>query len=126
MQSDPDAPLAQRRVLVADDNPDSADSLGLLLELAGATVHVVYDGAAALSAIDGFRPNALLLDIELPGASGYDIARAIRAREELRGTLLVALTGWSQDEDVARAKGAGFDHHLTKPVESTVLIKLLA
>src|SRR5262249_33435718 len=110
-------PLPPRRILVVDDNRDAAESLGALLDALGATVTVVHSGEAALAAFDDFAPDAVLLDIGMPGIDGYEVARRIRARSDDRAVLLIALTGWSQEQDHKRSREAGFDHHLVKPVE---------
>jgi PAS domain S-box-containing protein len=113
------------RVLVADDNRDAADTLCRLLSLYGYEVRAAYDGGAALEVCESFQPHAAVLDIGMPGLSGYDVARRVRER---RGgnTRLVALSGWGSDADVERAREAGFDHHLTKPVDPARLSELLA
>ncbi len=118
------APIA-RRVLVADDNRDAADSLGDLLRLLGADVRVVYDGPAALAAVAAFRPAVALLDIGMPGMDGYEVARRVRERPGSDAPALVALTGWGQDEDRRRSAAAGFDHHLVKPADVAALAALL-
>src|SRR6187200_2893621 len=104
------------RVLVVDDNEDAADSLATLLGVMGYEVRIAYDGPEAIAAADEFRPAVALLDIGLPKLSGYDIARHVRAQ---RGgeVLLVAITGWGQEDDRRRAREAGFDHHFTKPAD---------
>jgi CheY-like chemotaxis protein len=117
------APLA-RRILVVDDNRDSADSLALLLRLSGDDVHTVYDGLEAVAAAAQLQPDVILLDIGLPGLNGYDAARQIRERRG-RDVLLVALTGWGQEEDRSRSEQAGFDAHLVKPVDYAELTSLL-
>ncbi|MEJ0034720.1 MAG: response regulator [Gammaproteobacteria bacterium] len=112
------------RVLIADDNPDVADSLAMLLEMEGHTVTVANDGTAALAAIETVRPAVALLDIGMPGLDGYEVAR--RARAMLQDKIvLVAITGWGQQSDKTRASAAGFDHHLTKPVEPDIINALL-
>jgi PAS domain S-box-containing protein len=103
------------RVLVVDDNRDAADSTGMLLKSLGAEVEVVYDGCTALKSIQTFRPALVLLDLRMPGIDGYEVARRIREQPALRDVTLVALTGWSQEEDRRRTQNAGFDHHLVKP-----------
>jgi PAS domain S-box-containing protein len=108
---------AQRRVLVADDNLDAADSLTMLLQMAGHQVYTVHSGSEALEAAARERPEACILDIGMPGLSGYDVARRIRETDWGKNVLLIALTGWGQNQDVARAKAAGFDRHCTKPVD---------
>jgi PAS domain S-box-containing protein len=116
---------AALRVLVADDNRDAADSLQRILALYGHEVRVAYDGGAAVRLGEEFRPRVAILDIGMPGTNGYDVARALRLRSGPRLTL-VALTGWGQEADRRRATEAGFDHHLTKPVDPGTLHELLA
>jgi PAS domain S-box-containing protein len=113
------------RVLVADDNRDTADSLQRVLELFGHEVRVAYDGASALKIGDEFRPRVAVLDIAMPGTSGYDVARAMR-RQQGGEVTLVALTGWGQEADRKRAIESGFDYHLVKPVDPNALNQLLA
>jgi len=112
------------RVLVADDNRDAADSLQRVLALFGHEVRVAYDGAGALEIGQTFRPRVAVLDIGMPGTDGYEVARAFR-RKLGAEVKLVALTGWGQDADRRRALEAGFDHHLTKPVDPGALKDLL-
>jgi PAS domain S-box-containing protein len=114
-----------RRVLVADDNQDAAESLSMILEMAGHEVRVVHDGLAALSAAQSFRPDTVLLDIGMPQMNGYEVARALRREPWGTGITLVALTGWGQERDRQKAMDAGFDHHLTKPVDPDALEALL-
>jgi PAS domain S-box-containing protein len=121
----PAAAPARTRILVVDDNRDSADSLAMLLRLTGHEVHVAHDGLEAVGGAEVFRPDVVLLDIGLPKLNGYEVARRIR-RERGDGVVLIALTGWGQEEDRARSKEAGFDHHLTKPVDLDALQELLA
>jgi PAS domain S-box-containing protein len=117
--------LAAHRILLIDDNRDAADSLGMLLELLGAEVRTVYDGPAALAALATGAPTAVLLDIGMPDMDGYEVARHIRSEPRLKGVPLIALTGWGQEEDRRRARAAGFDHHLVKPVDIDALQALL-
>src|SRR6267378_3417642 len=113
-----------RRVLVVDDNEDAADSLAMLLTVRGDKVRIAYDGAEAVAAEHDFNPEVVLLDIGLPKLSGYDVARRIRsARGD--GVLIIAITGWGQDDDRRRAREAGFDHHFTKPVDFEMLFDLI-
>ncbi len=113
-----------RRVLVVDDNADAADSLAMLLQVRGDEVRVAYDGEEALAAELDFHPEVVLLDIGMPKLSGYEVARRIRdARGP--GVLIVAITGWGQDEDRQRAREAGFDHHFTKPVDYAALLDVI-
>jgi signal transduction histidine kinase/CheY-like chemotaxis protein len=114
------------RVLVVDDNVDAAETLAVLLESLGATVRVAHDGASALAALDTFDPSAMLLDIGMPHMDGHELARRIRLRAEHRDTLLIALTGWGQDQDVKESREAGFDHHVVKPPDVDTLLTLLS
>jgi CheY-like chemotaxis protein len=114
-----------RRILVVDDNVDSAATLGMLLKYLGADVHVVHDGAAALAALEKYRPDIVLLDIGMPGMDGLEVARRIRERDELSDVTLIALTGWGQEDDRRRTREAGFDHHLVKPADIAALQSLL-
>ncbi|GAB2508314.1 hybrid sensor histidine kinase/response regulator [Lysobacter humi (ex Lee et al. 2017)] len=113
------------RVLVVDDNADSAESMGMVLDLLGLDRQVVFDGPSALTAVEDFAPDVVLLDIGMPGMDGHEVARRIRAsgREDV---VLVALTGWSQPQDHQRSREAGFDHHVSKPVDIGALQALLA
>ena len=114
------------KVLVVDDNVDAALTLSMILEASGHVTRVAHDGYGALEAAREFRPRVAFLDIGMPGMSGYDTARAIRAMEELDGVVLVALTGWGAESDRQRSSEAGFNHHLTKPVQLAVVEELLA
>jgi CheY-like chemotaxis protein len=117
---------APRRVLVVDDNRDAADSLGMLLELMGNDARTAYDGPAALAVAASFRPAVALLDIAMPRMDGYEVARRLRQLSGLDDLILVALTGWGQEEDRQRAREAGFNHHLVKPIDLDTLQALLA
>jgi PAS domain S-box-containing protein len=114
-----------RRVLVVDDNQDTALSLGLLLQLQGHEVFAAHDGPGALQAAQDYRPDAVLLDIGLPGMDGYEVARRIRLLPELERVLLVAMTGYGQEEDKRRSQAAGFNAHLVKPADLDALKVLL-
>lgn len=114
-----------RRILVVDDNRASADSLAMLLKLTGHDSHLAYDGVEALTLADGLRPDAILLDIGLPGMNGYEVARRIRAEPWGARVTLIALTGWGQKDDRQRAQDAGFDHHVVKPIKHAELRALL-
>jgi signal transduction histidine kinase len=114
-----------RRILIVDDNVDAAETLGELLGTLGAIVHVVDSGPAALVALDAFDPDAVLLDIGMPGMNGYEVAREIRSRPERAGLLLIAITGWGQDHDREQSMQAGFDHHVVKPPDVDRLRELL-
>ncbi|HEV7443645.1 MAG TPA: PAS domain-containing protein [Steroidobacteraceae bacterium] len=119
-------PHRARRILVVEDNHDSAESLALLLRMAGQEVVVVHDGPAALSALESFVADFILLDIGLPGMDGYLVAQSIRTRFPDRATLLYAMTGYGRPEDRAQAIAAGFDDHLTKPVDPERLLAMTA
>jgi signal transduction histidine kinase len=114
-----------RRVLVVDDNVDAAESAAMLLRYLGHEVEVAYEGPSALGAVSAFRPEVVLLDIGLPGMSGYDVARELRERPEGKGLVLAAVTGYGQEEDRRRSREAGFDCHLTKPLAPAALAAFL-
>jgi CheY-like chemotaxis protein len=113
-------------VLVVDDNADAAESLRMLLELFGHRVRVARDGPSALELACADVPEVMLVDIGLPGMDGCEVALGARRTPALRDVWLVALTGWGRDEDRRRTLVAGFDLHLTKPVDPAALRKLLA
>jgi len=115
----------QGRVLVVDDNQDAADTAATLLELAGYEVQVAYDPEAALRLLDHFAPQVALLDIGLPGMSGYELALHVREHPNGRGASLVALTGYGTQADILRAEQAGFDRHLVKPAPPEVLLAVV-
>jgi signal transduction histidine kinase/CheY-like chemotaxis protein len=121
----PGRTVRSRRVLVADDNRDAAESLADLLRMDGHEVTVAFDGEQALAAFGRVLPDVALLDIGMPGLTGNEVASAIRARPEGAGTLLVAITGWGQERDRAAARQSGFDHHFTKPVDPMQVLALL-
>jgi CheY-like chemotaxis protein/two-component sensor histidine kinase len=116
---------AARKVLVADDNRDAADALAMLVGLGPHEVRVAYGGTEALRLAEEFQPDVAFLDIGMPDVSGHDVARAIRERPWSRQTCLVAITGWGQAEDKRRAQDAGFDRHLTKPVDPSQIDAIL-
>jgi signal transduction histidine kinase len=117
--------VPSRRILVVEDNADSADGLAALLLLDGHVVRTENDGPSAVAAAGEFRPDVILLDIGLPGMSGYEVARALRSDPRVATALLVAVTGYGQDEDRARSSDAGFDHHLVKPLRPEAIARLL-
>lgn len=125
-----DAPAVKRqghgRILVVDDNRDSADSLAMLLRLKGNEIRTAHDGAEALAVAELFHPEIVLLDIGLPKLNGYDVARRIRLQPWGKEALLIALTGWGQDEDRRLSQEAGFNFHIVKPVDLAALEALLA
>lgn len=115
-----------RRVLVVDDEPDCADTLGALLELSGFEVEIAYDGAAAVAAAARFEPHAVVCDLNMPGMDGFDVARTLRAAAFGRHCRLIALTAYGDAERRRRAAEAGFDHHVVKPANPTELFSLLS
>ena len=119
-------PTTAHRILIVDDNRDSATSLDTLLKLTGNETQTAHDGLEAVEAAAMFRPDVMLLDIGLPKLNGYDACRRIREYSWGRNMVLVALTGWGQDKDRRQSKDAGFDHHMVKPVDFDALMKLLA
>ena len=122
-----EAPTAvPRRVLIVDDSEDGAEALAMLLELAGHETHKAYDGFEAIEAARRLSPDAVLLDIGLPGLNGYEVCRRIRSEPWGRDLILVALTGWSQEEDRQQSREAGFHSHLVKPVDPDALLEFLA
>ena len=125
VQADRPVNLSALRILVVDDIPDVAVSLALLLRQLGAEVRTEHSGPAALEVLESFRPSIVLLDIGMPGMDGYEVARRIRQQPENRDIVLIALTGWGQDEDRQHSQEAGFDHHLVKPVNLAALKELL-
>ncbi|TMG85345.1 MAG: PAS domain S-box protein [Betaproteobacteria bacterium] len=126
LPAEPEArPRTRRRLLVVDDNRDFANTLSLLLETFGHEVRTVYDGRAVLPMATDYRPDAVLLDIGLPGMNGYEIARELRSAPALSQLTLVAFTGYGQEEDRRRVREAGFDFHLVKPVEVAELTRVI-
>lgn len=118
----------RRRVLVVDDNADAAETLAMILELNGHEVRTASSGPMALELAQALQPEVVFLDIGLPGMNGYEVAQHLRAHPGHGPMVLVALTGWGRDQDKDLAKEAGFDHHLTKPMDveavETILSKL--
>jgi CheY-like chemotaxis protein len=119
-------PMHPRRILVVDDNLDAAASLAMLLQLSGNEIYTTHDGAGALEAAEQHRPEVILLDIGLPTMNGYEVCRRIRQQTWGKQIVLIALTGWGQEEDRRRSHEAGFDGHLVKPVDYAVLTTLLS
>ena len=114
-----------RRVLVVDDNGDSADSLAMLLKLDGHETAVAYNGAEAVRMAESFRPDVAILDIGLPILTGHHVAKLIRAQAWGRTMVLIALTGWGQGEDRRKSAETGIDFHLVKPADTDELRKLI-
>jgi len=114
------------RVRVVDDNRDSAESLGMVLQMLGAEVTLAHDGHSAIDAFGAGNSSVVLLDIGLPGMDGYEVARRLRARHPDRHPTIVAVTGWGQEDDRRKAREAGIDHHIVKPADIDQLQHLLA
>jgi CheY-like chemotaxis protein len=112
-------------ILIADDNLDSVESLGMLLSACGYKVHLAHDGAEAVEVAVRIQPEVVILDIGMPRLNGYDAARCIRELAWAADALLIAITGWGQEQDKQRSIAAGFDHHLIKPVDANELERLL-
>jgi PAS domain S-box-containing protein len=121
-----EASVRSRRILAVDDNQDAVDILARTLQLKGHEVQTAYDGIEAVDVAARFKPEVVLLDIGLPRLSGYDVARRIRQLPQGPSTILIAITGWGQEEDRRQSQQSGFDLHLVKPVDPAALLKLLA
>jgi PAS domain S-box-containing protein len=119
-------PPQTRRILVVDDNRDSAESLAMVLTIMGNETHMAHDGVAAVEAIEKHRPEVVLLDIGLPKLSGHDVCRRVREQSWGKDIVIIALTGWGQEEDRRKSREAGFDGHLVKPVDPAALLELLS
>jgi len=117
--------MPRRRVLIADDNYDAAVSLAMLLTQSWNDVRLAHDGETAIAMARQFRPHVAILDIGMPGLTGYQVARHIRAESWGHRTVLIALTGWGQPSDQRLAFESGFDHHLTKPAEPSEIERLI-
>jgi CheY-like chemotaxis protein len=112
-------------VLVVDDQVDVAQSLKDLLSLLGQDTHIAHNGPEALQAAEDFKPELIFLDIGLPGMTGYEVARALRAKQETPKPRLIAVTGWGDEHNISLARDAGFDRHLTKPVDPLEIQRIL-
>jgi CheY-like chemotaxis protein len=119
------ATQVHRRILIADDNEDAAMSLGMLLESWGHATRTVHDGLAALKEAEAFRPDVLILDLDMPKLDGFSVARMVKAQPWAAETMLIALTGWAQEADREHGRAAGFHHHLIKPVAPDALQAVL-
>lgn len=119
-------PTSVRRILIVDDNKDGVDGLRMLLEVSGNDIRTAYDGHQALEIAEQFRPDIVLLDIGLPDVDGYEVCRRIRRAPWGGDVVLVALTGWAQEDDRRRSREAGFDHHLVKPVDAGALLGVVS
>ena len=116
---------AKRRLLVVDDNRDAAESMSMLLEMWGHEVAFAYDGPSALETAEQWQPEAVFLDIGLPGMDGYEVAERLRELPQAKDAVLIAITGYGQDDDRQRSRRAGIDHHLVKPVAPDALRNLI-
>ncbi|MGH7560281.1 MAG: response regulator [Gemmatimonadales bacterium] len=116
----------RQRILIADDNVDAADSLAALLACMGHEVRAAYSGVSAVETAEHFRPDVVLLDLGMPGLNGYETAHYIREAEWGRDAIVVAVTGWGSEADHRQSLQAGFDFHLTKPVDPDVIRRLVA
>ncbi len=125
-ESSAPAPVGARRVLIVDDNADSAESMAVLLRLRGHEVRLAYDGQSALEKAQTFRPDVMFLDLSLPKMDGYEVARRLRLEPEMKDILLVAMTGYGSEEDRQRTQEAGFYTHLIKPVDFDKVEELLS
>jgi CheY-like chemotaxis protein len=116
----------ERRILIVDDNRDSADSLAMLLEITGNKTYMAHDGVEALEAIEKHRPEVVLLDIGLPRLDGHEVCRRVREESWGKNIVIIALTGWGQEDDRRKSEEAGFNGHLVKPVDYDKLLELLS
>jgi PAS domain S-box-containing protein len=123
---EPAPPKSSLRILIVDDNRDGADGLAMMLRIMGNDTTTAYDGLEGVTVAERVRPDVMLLDIGLPKLNGYEAARRIREHPWSKHAVLIAVTGWGKDEDRRRSHEAGFDHHLVKPVDPNVLMKLVA
>jgi PAS domain S-box-containing protein len=122
---EPEPESLKRRVLIADDNQDAARTLAMLLKSVGCEARTVFDGPSALAAAGEFQPDAFVLDLGMPGMSGLEVAKQLRALAPFRESLLIAVTGWGKDEDRRESSAVGFNHHLVKPVDFDQLRRLI-
>ncbi len=122
----PGAALRRFRILVVDDNHDSALSMAMMLQIMGHDTRTAHDGESAVSTAETFLPEVVLLDIGLPKLNGYEVAQRIREQDWGQSMFLIAVTGWGQDEDRQRSREVGLNLHMVKPVEPAALEKLLA
>ncbi len=119
-------PTRRLKVLIVDDMMEVAQTIGWVIEEMGHTYRLVHDGRQVLEAARDFRPDAILLDIGLPGMDGYAVCRLLRQDPELKGTTIIAQSGWGQDKHKASAVEAGFDHHVVKPIDFCALERIIA
>jgi CheY-like chemotaxis protein len=116
---------SKRRLLVVDDNKDAAESMSMLLEMWGHEVAFAFDGPSALETAEQWQPEAVFLDIGLPGMDGYEVAERLRELPQAKDAVLIAITGYGRDDDRLRSRRAGIDHHLVKPVAPDALRSLI-
>jgi len=117
--------VQRRRVLIVDDNRDSVETMATLIRLSGHEIEKAHDGETALEKAKSFKPEIILLDVGLPDMHGYEVAERLRAIPENKSLVIVALTGYGNEEDRRRARDAGFDYHFVKPVDFTALESLI-
>lgn len=115
----------RRRILVVDDNHDAADTLAMMLQLTGNEVQTCYSGLDGVAAAESFQPVAIMLDIGMPNVNGYETCRMIREKEWGKSIVIIALTGYGQQDDIQKSKESGFNAHLVKPLHLPDLTKLL-
>ena len=125
VQQDTGGRTPKRRLLVVDDNKDAAESMSMLLEMWGHEVAFAFDGPSALETAEQWQPEAVFLDIGLPGMDGYEVAERLRELPHAKDAVLIAITGYGQDDDRLRSVRAGIDHHLVKPVAPDALRSLI-
>ena len=118
-------PTPKRRLLVVDDNKDAAESMSMLLEMWGHEVAFAFDGPSAIETAEQWQPEAVFLDIGLPGMDGYEVAERLRELPQAKDAVLIAITGYGQEDDRLRSRRAGIDHHLVKPVAPDTLRSLI-
>jgi len=124
-QEEPEAPKSSLRILIVDDNKDGADSLAMMLKMMGNDTRTAYDGKEGVELAGEFRPEVVLFDIGMPKLNGYEACRLIRKQPWGRKIIVIAVTGWGQEDDRQRSHDAGFDHHMVKPVDPQDLMKML-
>jgi len=125
-QAEPADLKSSLRILIVDDNQDGADSLAMVLKMMGNDARTAYDGKEGVELAEEFRPEVVLFDIGMPKLNGYEACRLIRKQPWGRKVIVIAVTGWGQDDDRQRSHDAGFDHHMVKPVDPQAVMKMLA
>jgi CheY-like chemotaxis protein len=121
-----DLPHVACRVVIVDDNRDAAKTMSMFVEELGGSTRIAHDAASGLEAVQDYQPDIVFLDIGMPGIDGYEMCRRMRQRQSQKAIVIIAVTGWGQSQDKQRALEAGFDAHLTKPVDTEVLARILA